>query len=158
MTYRYAITFDAPVSFVFRWCTDYSDKDAQLEGETYQRKVLKRSRHRVVYEDVQEGPDGWFWARHDVALDPPNHWHSESVGNYRDYSLDYRLRALPDGRTEMRFVGKRQPALLGGPNPTARAFARSMDTGWQKFRRQLEKEYRASLGRRRRPPARRARP
>jgi hypothetical protein len=142
-TYRYRIAFDAPKQFVFRWCTDYSDQDPKIEGETYSRKILERSRRRVVYEDLEEGADGWSWARHEVKLSPPNRWHSESIGNRRLYSLDYRLTTLPDGRTEMAFVGIRRPTGLGSKNPSAAEFRRSMDAGWHKFRRELEREYRA---------------
>lgn len=149
-TYRYRISFDAPAPFVFRWCTDYSPEDAKLEGEAYTRRVLHRSRRKVVYEDLEPTPDGWFWARHVVELEPPRRWHSESIGNYREYSLDYTLGTLPSGRTEMRFVGVRRPVGLGRANPSAAEFARTMDLTWRKFRRQLERDYRATRSPRKR--------
>ncbi len=151
-TYRYRITFRAPLPFVYRWCTDYQSADPKLEGEEYERRILRRSRGTVVYEDLQPTPRGWVWARHVVTLRPPNHWHSDSVGNYRNYRLEYDLRRLPDGSTELRFRGTRTPTSLSSKNPTAREFQQSMDAGWVRFRRHLEREYRAS-----RPSARRAR-
>lgn len=151
-SYRFRTTFNAPVGFVFRWCTDYQPTDPRLEGETYRRKVLERTRRKVVYEDLEELPGGWSWARHVVTLEPPDHWRSDSVGNRRDFLLDYRLRALPGGRTELRFLGRRTPTPLGGTNPSRRAFAASMASTWKRFRRQLESEYRRSRRGRSRSP------
>ena len=143
-TYRYGITFDAPLRYVFGWCTDYQPDDAAREGETYQRKVLERTKRRVVYEDLEESPQGWFWARHIVTLTPPTHWHSSSIGSHREYELDYTLRTLSNGRTELKFVGRRRPTGVASRNPTTAEFDRSMDASWQQFRTQLEAEYRGS--------------
>lgn len=155
-TYRFRVTFNAPLPFVFRWCTDYQPSDPRLEGESFRRRVLKRTARTVVYEDLEEASGGWAWRRHVVSLRPPNRWHSDSVGNYRDFVLDYELRELRGGGTELRFVGRRRPAVLGGPNPSSREFGRSMDATWKRFRRQLESDYRRSarLTERRRPPRR----
>lgn len=142
-TYRYRIAFAAPRPFVFRWCTDYQPSDPALEGEAYSRKVVSRTPRRVVYEDLEDSPHGWSWARHVVTLRYPRHWHSDSVGNYRNYRLAYDLVELPGGRTELRFVGTRKASLLGTSHPTPAAFARSMDRAWHRFRRELEREYRA---------------
>ena len=143
-TYRYRITFTAPLPFVFRWCTDYRATDARLERASFRRKVLERTRQRVVYEDLEETSDGWAWRRHVVTLHPPNRWHSDSVGNRRTIQLDYTLRERPHGRTEMIFAARRWPALLGGPNPSSREFGRDMESSWQRFRQHLEAEYRRS--------------
>lgn len=142
-SYRYRITFRAPRPFVFRWCTDYSPTDPRLEGESYERRVLERSKGRVIYEDLEETSHGWSWARHVVTLRPPYHWHSDSVGNYRRYRLNYDLKDLGNGRTELEFEGRRSLSLLPGRHPTTRAFDASMERTWRRFRRELEREYRA---------------
>jgi hypothetical protein len=157
-TYRYRIAFNAPLPFVFRWCTDYQPSDARLEHESFRRKILERSRRKVVYEDIEEIAGGWSWRRHVVTLGPPNRWHSESIGNYRDIELDYVLRELPGGRTEMKFLGRRRPVLLGGANPTAQEFGKSMEASWHLFRKHLERDYRRSLRGPRKPRGSRARP
>lgn len=149
-TYRFRTEFNAPLPFVYRWCTDYQPTDARLEHETFQRKILHRSRRKVVYEDLGETPAGWWWRRHVVTLQPPNRWYSESVGNYRDFRLEYELRELPGGRTEFRFRGRRVPSVLASPNPSPRAYGREMAATWRHFGRQLEREYRRSLRGRRR--------
>jgi len=153
VNYEYRTSFRAPLEFVFRWCTDYQSSDAKLEQEPFVRRIVSRSARRVVYEDVEELPQGWSWRRHTVTLSPPSRWHSDSVGNYRNFVLDYELRSLPDGRTEMRFRGRRRPGLLPVKAPSAKAFYRSMERSWRLFRRQLESDYRranATRGRSRR--------
>ena len=149
-TYRFRTTFRAPLPFVFRWCTDYRPDDGRLEHETFERRVLSRTPRQVVYEDLDRMPNGWSWRRHVVTLRPPNRWWSDSVGNYRDFRLEYELRELPGDRTEMRFVGRRAPAILGSPNPPVREFVRSMETSWRHFGKQLERDYRRTLRGRRR--------
>ena len=103
--YEVRVTFDAPVEFVYRWCTDYTPQDARYEKDEYQRRILRRSPREVVYEDLSESKDGWFWSRHVVRLSPPNHWHSDTVGSHREYSLDYRLARLPGNRYSVDLEG-----------------------------------------------------
>ena len=136
-------TFRAPIDFVYAWCTDYDPGDARLEKEHYQRRILSRTGKRVVYEDLEEGPHGWVWRRQTVTLAPPHHWHAESVGNYREWSLDYDLRSLPGGRTELTLKGRRRPTPLSGGNPPKAELLRDLRTIWRRFGRALERDYRS---------------
>jgi hypothetical protein len=141
-SYRFRITFDAPLPFVYRWCTDFGPGDARLEGEEYARRILERTKRRVVYEDLSDTPNGWYWKRQTVDLHPPDGWSCLSVGNYRIIDLDYTLREAPHGRTELAMVARRTPTGVGGPNPTAKAFGRTMEAMWTNFRKNLEREHR----------------
>ena len=49
---RVRAVFRVPLEFAFGWCTDYTPEDAALEGETYQRKIIERSKNRVIFEDL----------------------------------------------------------------------------------------------------------
>ncbi|MCI4348755.1 MAG: hypothetical protein L3J93_00840 [Thermoplasmata archaeon] len=149
-TYEIHATFRAPLGFVYRWCTDYRTDDARLEGETYERKILHRSRTKVVYEDLQNSKEGWWWAHHDVRLDPPDHWRSDSVGSHRAYSLDYRLSERPGDRTELVLRARRRPYGVGENNPPKGTWERNTTNLWKNFGRNLEKDYTRSLGMRRR--------
>lgn len=149
--YRYRITFRAPLPFVYRWCTDYAAVDAKLEKDRYQRKIVSRGPREVIYEDLLDGPKGWWWTRHVVTLSPPNRWHSDSVGNYREFRLDYELKEIDGDRTELRFRARRRPGALGKRNPSKAAFDKMMVHTWVNFRRHLERDYRQSrVGRARR--------
>ncbi len=142
-TYEIREVFDAPPDFVFRWCTDYRVDDGTRAGEGYARRILSRGLRRIVYEDLESEPKGWRWARFDVRLSPPDHWHAESVGNMRYFRLDYDLRARPDGRTEFRLRGTRTPTPHGGPNPSRSEMERYLHRLWRNLGRALEREYRS---------------
>ena len=144
------VTFDAPLAHSFRWCTDYSAIDPQLEKEEYARRVLERGPRRVVYEDLASTKAGWSWARYVVTLQPPDRWHMESIGTARCAVGDYLLTPLSGDRTRFELRYRRKPGLL----PFRRVPKKERDpqdlVTWLHFKRALEKDYRASLGRRRR--------
>ncbi|HTT35443.1 MAG TPA: hypothetical protein VLX64_01780 [Thermoplasmata archaeon] len=143
-TYVVRVRFRAPLSFVFDWCTDYTAKDAELEGEGYERRVISRSKSEVVYEDLEDQDGGWFWTRHVVRLRRPRHWHSDSIGSHRAYSLDYDLTPLGPAETELVLTAKRRPYGHGGPNPSKTSWERSVAKSWKHFAKFLERDYRAS--------------
>jgi len=142
--YRVATVLRVPLPFAFRWCTDFRSDDARREGETYERRILERTARRVVYEDLESTPAGWRWSRHVVTLRPPNRWHSESVGNYRDAKLDYVLTQLGPDRTRFELIWKRRASALGGRPPSRRSVERSTLHAWRQFAAQMEKDYRRS--------------
>jgi hypothetical protein len=146
--YQVRAKFRAPVSFVYRWCTDYTPGDARLEGEKFQRRILRRTEREVVYEDLEDTEDGWFWSRHVVRLLPPNRWHSDSVGSHRAYSLDYRLTKLPGDQTQLTLTARRSPYGVGGKNPSKSKWVRSVAKSWKSFGRFLERDYRNSRSKR----------
>ncbi len=132
------------MSFVLRWCTDYSPEDSRLEGEKFRRQILERSRGRVVYEDLDATSGGWMWSRWTVTIRPPGRWHGKAVGNYRGWDVDYRLKPLPGDRTQLTLRGRRTPLLLGAKNPPKAELERELGDSWKKFGRALEADYRKS--------------
>jgi len=149
-TYEFRSTFQAPLPYVFRWCTDYSPEDPRLEKENYTRRVLSRSARRVIFEDLYDEPVGWVWSHDVVTLSPPDHWHADIVGTHREWTIDYRLHVLPDGRTGLSFRGRRRPTPLGGRNPPKPQLVRELKALWRNFGRALERDYRAASKRGRR--------
>lgn len=143
-TYLIRTTFRAPLSYVYRWCTDYTPEDPRLEGDDYVRKIVSRKGRTVVYEDLYDRPTGWMWSHQTVTLLPPNRWHAEAMGSHRDWSNDYTLRSLPEGRTELSFVGRRRPKGLGLRNPPRADMERELRSAWKNFASALEKDYRTS--------------
>jgi len=142
--YEVKVRFRAPLNFVYRWCTDYTSKDARLEGEKFQRRILRRTSREVTYEDLDEMDGGWFWTRHFVRLEPPNRWRSESVGSHRAYLLDYELTPLPGNQTLLTLTARRSPYGIGGRNPPKSQWERSVQASWMSFRRFLERDFRRS--------------
>ena len=143
--YQIRVTFRAPMNFAFRWCTDYRPDDAMLEGEKFQRRIVKKSKRQIVYEDLDNTPDGWMWSRWTISLHPPSHWHGESIGNYRAWNVDYRLKPLGTDRTLFTFHGRRTPMLRTTKNPSKTAMERDLKQIWKRFGRNLESDYRRSL-------------
>ncbi len=145
--YHVRAHFRAPLEYVFRWCTDYTPRDARLEGEHYQRRILARTRRRVVYEDLEDSAQGWHWARYTVMLRPPANWQAERVGNYLDASIKYRLTPAAKERTRLDLTWKRKPTTLsprwsrseieGGTARAWRLFARALESDYRKLRRRL---------------------
>ena len=149
--YHVTAEFRAPLPFVFRWCTDFRPNDDRLEGESYDRRVVRRARRNVVFEDLSDASSGgWSWVRHVVTLSPPDHWHSESLGSHRTASIDYRLTALGPERTRLDLVWRRRPTALAGRPPSKATIERETTRGWRNFARALERDYRRT----RRPRAR----
>lgn len=140
---RVKAVFRVPLDFAFAWCTDYTPEDAALEGESYERKIIERTPRRVIFEDLEETPSGWVWARDVVALRPPNRWHMESVGSHRDVAADYVLTKLSDGRTQLELRWWRRPHGPGKRIPRARR-EKETGTAWKRFAKAMEKDYRGS--------------
>jgi len=147
-SYKVRAVFQAPLDFVYRWCTDYTPQDARYEGEAYTRRILKSSPREVVYEDLESTKQGWFWTHHEVRLMPPNRWHSDSVGSHRAYSLDYHLTRLPGDRTQLTLTARRRPYGIGGKNPPKSQWEPSVALAWKHFGRSLERDYRKIAARR----------
>jgi len=146
--YRLRQEFDAPRSFVFRWCTDYRPDDAARAGEEYERRILARSAREVVYEDLWSEKDGWRWRRYRVTLSPPDRWHAESVGNVREATIDYRLTELAGARTALDLELRRRPVSERFPQPPRRAMEAELRALWGNYAAALEKEFRRTRRRR----------
>ena len=118
-TARYEVraTFQAPLEFVYRWCTDYTPTDARISGEGFDRRVVRRTRNAVVLEDLYDTGQGWIWLRRVVRLFPPARWRADSVGSDRAISVEYRLTEVSGNRTQLTIRARRRPYGIGTKNP-----------------------------------------
>ncbi len=142
--YRIRVSFGVPLDFAFAWCTDYSPDDPSLEEESYQRKIIERTSHRVIFEDLEEAEDGWVWGRDVVTLLPPNRWHMDGVGNRRDVTADYVLSPLPDGRTRFDLRWSRHSKVPDAKKLTKAEREASAMRAWKRFAVAMERDYRHS--------------
>jgi len=55
VVYRYSVTFDAPINFVYEWCTDYREDDRKIMGANYRRIILEKNKRRVIYASNKKG-------------------------------------------------------------------------------------------------------
>jgi hypothetical protein len=156
--YRARIVFRAPLEYVFAWWTDYGPEDGRLGRYGHTRRILSRGACQVVFEDlVDQGVEGWGWTRDVVTLSPPDRWRDWSIGNQRDFDLDYRLRSLGEEQTELVLRGRRRPRMLGTVNPPLAPWERAVAVEWRNFARALEADYRAGRPAAPPPSARRVR-
>jgi hypothetical protein len=139
--YHIRVTFRVPLAYAFGWCTDYTPEDAKLEGDSYQRKIVERTRRRVVFEDLEETKDRWIWSREVVTLQPPNRWHMDGVGNHRDVTADYVLSSLPDGRTRLDLRWRRRPKDPAAAKLTKAQREASALRAWKRFGAAMERDY-----------------
>jgi hypothetical protein len=143
-TFHVRAEFRAPIEYVFAWCTDYRPDDARREREEYQRRIVSRSKRRVVYEDLGDAePGGWWWSRFDVTLRPPDRWTAESVGSHRTLRLDYRLTRLGADRTRLDLRWKRRSTGLGPVRVSRSEMEKGTTVAWRNFAKALEKDYRS---------------
>ena len=142
--YHVEVTLPVPLPFAFAWCTDFRPDDAEREGESYLRKVVERGARRVVFEDAEETPQGWDWARYEVTLQPPNRWHMHRIGNHVDAVGDYRLTALPGNRTRFELTWRRRPGLFDFHRGSKRERERLTTIAWRRFGRAMGRDYKKS--------------
>jgi hypothetical protein len=147
--YEIRRTFNVPLDFAYRWCTDFTAHDGRLSKEGNSRQILRRSSRLVVYEDLYPSPDGWMWSRQTVTLRPPNQWTAVADGNYRRWELVYTLRSLDENRTEFTLRGERRPQFMSQKNPSHRQMEGELHHMWKNFGTAMEKDFRASQRRRR---------
>ena len=54
--YNVSKTFDAPLEFVFDWCTDFREDDGKMVGSKAKHRFLERTDERVVWvTNYEEG-------------------------------------------------------------------------------------------------------
>ena len=103
--YKLSETFDAPLDYVFAWCTDFREDDNKMIGSKTARKILEKSPERVIwrvsYKDGKKVVEGV----RAVWLRPPNAWYLDTCGDGREMG-EYKLKSLGKSKTrlDMKFV------------------------------------------------------
>ena len=143
--YHVRMRFDVPLEFAYRWCTDYRGDDATHSKERFDRRVLRRTRREVVMEDLWSEGRGWGWRRSVVTLAPPNRWHADSYGSFRDASIDYALtRGAPD-RTRFDLSMRRRPSAAFPHQPSRAALEGELREMWTNYGRAMLRDYRRAV-------------
>jgi hypothetical protein len=142
-TYRVSKTLNAPIGFVYAWCTDYREDDPKMLGSKVRRRFHEKTEKRVIWtitgEDLPTGTD----PVRVVWLRPPNAWHLETCG---DETLvgDYKLTTVGKNRTrlDMTFTKTYRSKKDVVDKET---FERGTLDHWDHYAKFLEREYRKSL-------------
>jgi len=140
-TYRVVKAINAPLKFVYDWCTDYREDDNELTGSKTQFKILQKTNRRVIYLRTSERDGKTMIGVKMVTLRPPKAWHLDQVGEDEDAIGIYKLTRVGPERTrlDMTFTEKYRisdaPSKEEDRNDTAQM--------WDKYVAALEKDYAA---------------
>jgi hypothetical protein len=135
-------TINAPMKYVFNWCTDFREDDPALTNSTSQRKILERTKKRVVYVSTYTGADGNEKVGVNiVTLKSPSSWHLEYLGEEDIEIGDYKLTSLGKNKTKLSMVFKESWKIK---EPTIQEQVDSTNKSWDMYTEALERDYASS--------------
>jgi hypothetical protein len=142
-TYHISKTFNAPLDFVYAWCTDFREDDSRMTGGKTRRHFLERTKDRIIwtvaYQDHGKKVEGFRV----VWLQPPDAWKLDTCGDGRERG-DYKLKARGKNKTMLDMTFKVSYDTKEEVEPRKTWEGDSMKS-WDAYGRHLEKDYRASL-------------
>lgn len=141
-TIRVSKVINASLPFVYKWCTDYREDDPKITGSTNQRKILQRTRQRVVYLSIYKRGVKFKYAVDIVTLRPPKAWHLDFVGEEDDETGDYRLTKLGARKTRLDMVFKEKYKIRNAP--TKLEDTKHTNETWDKYVAALERDYKST--------------
>jgi hypothetical protein len=142
-TYRISKTFNAPLGFVYKWCTDYQPDDPKMIGSKNRRNILERSKRNVIWRVQSKSKVKGYEGVRAVWLKPPNAWHLDTCGDGREVG-DYKLTRLSKTRTrlDMKFQVTYNYA---GQIESKKSWIADLKSHWDSYGRYLEKDYRRHI-------------
>lgn len=135
---RISRTIDAPLDFVYDWCTDYRQDDYRITRSKSQRRILEKTRQRVIYTTKEKGAKS-IGPASIVALHPPDTWHVDSISDQRNIVGDYHLTKLARKRTRLDIVFRVKRKSRAAPSRSK--FLRHLNEIWDKYVGALERDY-----------------
>jgi len=132
-------TIHAPLRFVYEWCTDYRETDPQITGSKSKRRILLRTKHRVVYMLSYPSRGKIRTGINVVTLHPPNGWHLDFVGDEDNETGDYTLTTLRAGKTRLDMKFTERYKIRNAPSKAQDA--KSVGGVWDKYVPALERDY-----------------
>lgn len=91
----------APLGYVYDWCTDYRESDPKITGSKAKRRILLKTKHRVIYTSAYLSGGKPKSAVNVVTLYPPRAWHLDFVGDEDDEAGNYVLTSLGPRKTRL---------------------------------------------------------
>ena len=135
-------TINAPLKYVFDWCTDFREDDPKLTNSKSRRIILDKTKKQAVYATIYTGADGKEKIGVDVVtLKSPNSWHLESFGEEDLETGDYRLVSMGKNKTKLNMVFKEKWKIEKAP--TVEEAVESTSRVWDQYVQALEKDYSA---------------
>lgn len=139
-TYHVSKTINAPLRFVFEWCTDFREDDPKITGSKRKRKILQKTEHRVIYTTSYKSGGKRRTAVNVVTLHPPKAWHLDFIGDEDDEVGEYRLTKIGSKRTKLDMTFKEHYKIRN--SPTKAQDVKQTREIWGKYAAALEKDFR----------------
>lgn len=138
---RVSKVINAPLRYVYEWCTDFDEDDPKITGSKSQRRIVEKTKKRAVYIVAYKGADGKEkLAVNYVTLRPPNAWSLEQFGE-EDYETgEYRLKRLSNDKTRIDMVFKETWKNIA-KIPTIQEQLEGTNGVWDRYVAALESDY-----------------
>ena len=137
--YHISKVINAPLRFVYDWCTDYREDDYKITGSKSRRTFLEKTRRRVIYVIRYPSSGKAKHAVNIVTLHPPRGWHLDSFGEEDNEFGEYRLTKLSPRKTRLDMVFREEWKIAKVP-PKAESL-KDIIRIWDKYAAALEKDY-----------------
>jgi len=137
-SYQFSRTFNAPLRFVYDWCTDYSEVDPKITGAKLRRIIIDKTKNRAVYINQPKNA-GVGMTVNIVTFHPPDRWHMSLIGEERDGAGEYHLTRLGPISTKLHVSLKMKWKTRA---PTKTEFHQRLNSMWAKYAAALERDYR----------------
>jgi len=139
---RISKVVEAPLKFVYQWCTDFRDDDGKLSTSKPRFKTLRPAPDRVLRIRLSNAKAG----TPDIAVDlvrlmPPNAWHVDQIDETDLAAVDYRLS--PHGPNKTRVTLDITERWMTPRHPDRREYLESTGHYWDRLVAAIEKRYRS---------------
>ncbi|MGA8904653.1 MAG: hypothetical protein WB661_06560 [Candidatus Bathyarchaeia archaeon] len=141
--YRVTKIINAPLKFVYDWCTDYREDDNQITGSKAQFKILQKTNRRVIYLRTYERDGRTMIGVKMVTLRPPKAWHLDQVGEDEDAIGIYKLTRVGSEKTRLDMTFTEKYRISDAP--TKEEDRKVTDQMWDKYVAALEKDYTSAI-------------
>ena len=138
-TYRVTKTINAPLKFVYDWCTDYRTDDNQITGSKAQFRILQKTNRRAIYLRTSERDGKTMIGVKMVTLRPPKVWYLDQVGEDEDAIGKYKLTRVEPEKTRLDMTFTEKYKISDAP--TKEEDRNNTDQMWDKYVAALEEDY-----------------
>ena len=137
-------TVNAPLGYVYDWCTDYRTDDWKVSGSGRRPRfrVLRPSPRRVIRMrfSPEKSKDPAI-ALELIRLEPPDAWHLDQIDETDRQTIDYKLTALGPAKTRLDLhITER---WVVPKHPTRKEYQERTKEVWNQFVGFLELRYRS---------------
>ena len=141
-SFRVSKVVNAPLSYVYAWCTDYRGDDGRFSLAKPRFKVIRTHDNRVVRIRTHPSEGAGDRVAVDlIRLSPPDSWHLDEIDETDLESVDYRLTSLGPRRTRVTLVVTERWLVPGFPSKEEAQAGSS--AFWDRIVATLEKDYRS---------------